>query len=93
MEDVRIDIKKLVKRVGEDTGDFIFYDEEKCNGCGLCVQVCSAGLWSMTDGKARLSENYRKLCLECGGCWEICEAEAIDFWYPKGGTGVIIEYG
>ena len=92
MEDIRIDLKELVKRVG-DTGDFIEYEPDKCDGCGKCADVCSMGLWSLKDGKARLSDKYRKLCLECAGCWEICEREAIDFWYPKGGTGVVIEYG
>jgi len=92
MKDSGIDLKKLVKRVG-DPGDFIEYDNEKCDGCGKCADVCSMGLWSVTDGIARLSERYRELCLECAGCWEICEREAIDFWYPRGGTGIVIEYG
>ena len=36
MEDIKIDYKKLVKRVNTDQmGDFISYDESKCNGgCG-----------------------------------------------------------
>lgn len=92
MSEMKIDLKKLVKRSG-DTGDFITLHEEKCNGCGLCEDVCSMGLWSVKDGKARLSKRYTELCLECAGCWEICEPEAIEFWYPKGGTGVVIEYG
>jgi NAD-dependent dihydropyrimidine dehydrogenase PreA subunit len=92
MEDIRIDLKELVKRVG-GTGDFIEYEPDKCDGCGKCADVCSMGLWSVKEGKAHLSKRYRELCLECAGCWEICEREAIDFWYPKGGTGVVIEYG
>jgi MinD superfamily P-loop ATPase len=86
------DLKKLVFREG-DTGDFISLAEEKCDGCGRCKDVCSMGLWAVVDGKARLSPRYKELCLECAACWEICEAEAVDFWYPKGGTGVVIRYG
>ena len=92
MEEMNIDLKNLVKRVG-DTGDFIEYESDKCDGCGRCAGVCSMGLWSVGGGKAKLSPRYRELCLECAACWEICEREAIDFWYPKGGTGVVIEYG
>lgn len=94
MEEIKIDLKNLVSRVDTDrTGDFISCDESKCNGCGRCTLVCSVNLWSMNGGKAKLSSKYQGLCLECAGCWEICEPEAIDFWYPKGGTGVVIEYG
>ena len=94
MEPIKIDIKSLVKRVDTDkTGDFISYDEEKCDGCGLCALVCSVNLWSVKNGKAKLAPKYQELCMECGACWDICEAEAVDFSYPAGGTGVIIEYG
>ncbi len=94
MADIDISLKELVNRVGEEsTGDFISLDESKCDGCGRCTMVCSFSLWSVKDGKARLAPNYRSLCLECAGCWEICDREAIDFQYPRGGTGVVIEYG
>lgn len=94
MEEMKIDFKSLVKRVDTDKmGDFISYDPEKCNGCGLCALVCSFNLWSVKAGKAKLAPRYQELCLECGACWDICEPEAIDFSYPAGGTGVVIEYG
>ena len=75
-----------------DPGDFITYDESKCNGCGGCSLVCSANLWAVKD-KARLSEKYKDLCLECAACYEICEPGAIHFRYPAGGTGIIIRHG
>ncbi|MBC7253398.1 MAG: 4Fe-4S binding protein [Actinobacteria bacterium] len=94
MREWKIDYKSLVKRVDADkTGDFISYDQEKCNGCGLCAAICPYKLWSVNEGKARLAPRFQELCLECASCWEICEQEAIDFSYPRGGTGVVIEYG
>jgi len=94
-EFMRISLKKLTFRVeGEDPGEFIGYDEGKCNGCGACVLVCSAGLWAAKEGeKARLSGRYKELCLECGACYATCEKDAISFRYPDGGAGIVIKHG
>ena len=90
----KLDVHKLTFRSDGDPGDFISCDETKCNGCGQCVLVCGPNLWSLSkEGKARLSSQYKKHCLECAGCWAICEQEAIDFKYPKAGTGISIKYG
>lgn len=93
MDEIRLDPKKLTYRAPGDTGDFIGYDPEKCDGCGLCELVCAASLWSVRGGRAKLAPRYRELCFECAACWEICEREAIDFRYPAGGTGLVIEFG
>ena len=29
-------------------------DEDKCNGCGLCVDACHEGAIGIVDGKAKL---------------------------------------
>lgn len=94
MSEMELDFFELVKRVDTDKmGDFIKYDREKCNGCGLCALVCSFNIWAVKQGKAKLAVRYQDLCVECGACEEVCEPGAIDFSYPAGGTGVVIEYG
>lgn len=93
MTEIKVDVKELVYHKESDTGEFILLDEERCDGCGMCALVCSVGLWSVKDGKARLAPRYGGLCLECAACWEICEREAIDFSYPAAGSGVVIKYG
>ena len=50
-------------------------DEEKCNGCGLCVPACVEGALQIIDGKAKLiSETY---CDGLGACLGECPQGAI----------------
>lgn len=50
-------------------------DEDKCNGCGLCVPNCAEGAIQIIDGKARLvAEN---LCDGIGDCLGHCPEGAL----------------
>lgn len=50
-------------------------DEEKCDGCGLCVEACHEGAIQLIEGKARLvSETY---CDGLGDCIGECPQGAI----------------
>ncbi|HHW45334.1 MAG TPA: 4Fe-4S binding protein [Clostridiales bacterium] len=52
-------------------------DEEKCNGCGLCVTACHEGAIQIVDGKAKLiRDDY---CDGLGNCLPVCPVNAISF--------------
>ena len=50
-------------------------DEEKCNGCGLCIPGCPEGALQMIDGKARLVSDL--FCDGLGACIGHCPEGAI----------------
>lgn len=52
-------------------------DEEKCNGCGLCVTACHEGAIKLVNGKAKLiRDDY---CDGLGDCLPACNMGAITF--------------
>ena len=51
-------------------------DEEKCNGCGLCIPNCHEGALQIIDGKARLISDL--FCDGLGACLGYCPEGAIE---------------
>lgn len=61
---------KLMRKV-------IKFDEDLCNGCGLCVPSCAEGAIQIIDGKAKLVAD--KYCDGLGACLGECPQGAITF--------------
>jgi Pyruvate/2-oxoacid:ferredoxin oxidoreductase delta subunit len=55
--------------------EIVTIDEEKCDGCGLCVPACAEGAIQIVDGKARLIAD--NLCDGLGACLGDCPRDAI----------------
>ena len=51
-------------------------DEDKCNGCGLCVSGCHEGALQLIDGKARMVSDL--FCDGLGACIGECPLGAIE---------------
>lgn len=54
----------------------ISIDDEKCNGCGLCIPNCHEGALKIIDGKARLISDL--FCDGLGACIGYCPEGAIE---------------
>ena len=52
----------------------IVIDQEKCTGCGECVDSCPLEAISMKDDKAQVDLDT---CGGCGACVDVCAVGAI----------------
>lgn len=50
-------------------------DEEKCNGCGLCISPCVEGAITLENGKAKVISDA--LCDGAGMCLTSCPVGAL----------------
>jgi len=55
--------------------EIIRIDEDKCNGCGICIPNCHEGALQIVDGKARLISDL--MCDGLGACIGHCPEGAI----------------
>jgi NAD-dependent dihydropyrimidine dehydrogenase PreA subunit len=55
--------------------EIVTIDEDKCNGCGICVPNCHEGALQIIDGKARLISEL--MCDGLGACLGHCPEGAI----------------
>ncbi|MCX7988758.1 MAG: 4Fe-4S binding protein [Thermodesulfovibrio sp.] len=53
----------------------IYIDEEKCDGCGICVNACAEGAIKIVNGKAKLINEI--FCDGLGACLGSCPKGAI----------------
>jgi NAD-dependent dihydropyrimidine dehydrogenase PreA subunit len=55
--------------------EIVNIDDEKCNGCGICIPNCHEGALQIIDGKARLISEL--MCDGLGACLGHCPEGAI----------------
>jgi len=63
-------------------------DENKCTGCGMCMDVCPHEVFKM-NSKHVMIQN-RDACMECGACSLNCPASAITVQSGVGCANAVI---
>lgn len=51
-------------------------DRNKCNGCGMCLEVCPQQVFIFNDKVSTIAD--RDACIECGACAKNCPTKAIN---------------
>ena len=59
-------------------------DQEKCTGCGICVQDCPLDAIRLKKKKAFVNDR----CTNCGACIRVCNDEALRVEYPVLSEGI-----
>ncbi len=57
-------------------------DQDKCTGCGMCIEVCPHAVLVVEGRKASIID--KDACMECGACAKNCPFDAISV---KAGVG------
>jgi NAD-dependent dihydropyrimidine dehydrogenase PreA subunit len=57
-------------------------DQEKCIGCGMCLEVCPHRVFKLEMKKVAIQDH--DACMECGACAKNCPVQAVTV---KAGVG------
>jgi heterodisulfide reductase subunit A len=90
------EVVRIEGKVGEFTLHMIdhprYIDEEKCNGCGDCIEICPVEVYNRFDAgigvRKAIYKSHPQIvpdivvrdeehCIDCGLCYDICDREAI----------------
>ncbi len=57
----------------------VYVNEERCRGCGLCVEVCPFDALSLKNGSGQAKVAYLEpsLCRGCNLCTSVCPTDAV----------------
>jgi len=55
----------------------VYIDRIFCNGCGICVDMCSMGVFEMNHHTHKADATRHYLCIGCFKCRDFCPTRAI----------------
>lgn len=57
-------------------------DEESCNACGICADICPTDVFGVVAKKETPKIKYPEECWHCNACVLDCKQEAITLRIP-----------
>ena len=64
------------------------HQPEKCNGCGICLDVCPREVLRRSNGKIDVAR--KDACIECGACQRNCSRGALTVTAGVGCAAAVI---
>ena len=61
----------------DDQEHKIVIDEEKCIGCGICIEYCNVDAIAINEDRGVLEVIALEDCIECHSCQQNCPENAI----------------
>lgn len=52
-------------------------DQEKCTGCGTCVDTCPVDCLRLNETGDKATVRYPEECMLCGFCVAVCPEDAV----------------
>lgn len=69
------------KLMGMNYRHRIYFDHNRCTGCGKCVRSCPEGALAMTESKFRII--FSQKCISCLRCVHHCPSKALSLYKNK----------
>lgn len=63
-------------------------DEERCTGCGTCLEVCPHSVFELRGGKSHIAD--LDACMECSACALNCPFGALEVHKGVGCAAAIL---
>lgn len=57
-------------------------NDEKCNGCGVCADICPTDVFGPLERGIALEVKYPEECWHCNSCVMDCKQSAIELRIP-----------
>jgi len=57
-------------------------DPKKCNGCGVCADICPVDVFRLDEESKLAKARYETDCWYCGACEGDCPTQAISVRLP-----------
>ena len=57
-------------------------NEENCNACGVCADICPTDVFKVVEKKKSPEIRYPEECWHCNACVLDCEQEAVKLRIP-----------